>query len=73
MASIYLFYPLISTQANLPLEASVVPMSFRMSCFLVEMPADAVVLANRRDETKTSKSRISLMGSIVAVLGELNI
>jgi len=45
-------------------------MSFRMSCFLVEMPADAVVLASRIDETKTKMSSISLMGSIVAVLGE---
>jgi len=45
-------------------------MSFRMSCFLVEMPADAVVPASSRDETKTRMSSISLMGSIVAVLGE---
>ena len=45
-------------------------MSFRMSCFLVEMPADAVVPASRIDETKTKKSNISLMGSKVAVLGE---
>jgi hypothetical protein len=37
------------------------------------MPADAVVLASRRDETKTRKSSIGLMGSLVAVLGELNI
>ena len=70
MASIYLFYPLISTQANLPLGAYVVPMSFKMSCLLVEMPANAVVPASRRDETKTRMSSISLMGSIVAVLGE---
>ena len=35
-----------------------------MSCFLVEMPADAVVPASRRDETKTRKSSMSLMGSI---------
>jgi len=48
----------------------VVPMSLRMSCFLVEMPADAVVLARRINETKTRMSSISLMGSIVAVLGE---
>jgi hypothetical protein len=34
------------------------------------MPADAVVLASRIDETKTKMSSISLMGSIVAVLGE---
>jgi hypothetical protein len=34
------------------------------------MPADAVVSASRIDETKTRKSNISLMGSIVAVLGE---
>ena len=40
-----------------------VPMSFRVSCFLVEMPADAVVPASRIDETKTRKSNISLMGS----------
>ena len=39
-------------------------MGFRMSCFLVEMPADAVVLASRRDETKTRNSSMSLMGSI---------
>ena len=45
-------------------------MSFRMSCLLVEMPADAVVLASWIDETKTRKSSISLMGSIEAVLGE---
>ena len=45
-------------------------MSFRMSCFLVEMPADAVVPASSRDETKTRMISISLMGSIVAVLGE---
>ena len=38
-----------------------------------EMPADAVVLASWIDETKTRKSSISLMGSIVAVLGEPNI
>ena len=67
MASIYLFYPLISTQANLPLEASVVPMSFRMSCLLVEMPANAVLPASRRDETKTRMSSMSLMGSVVLV------
>ena len=48
-------------------------MSFRMSCLLVEMPADAVVLASWIDETKTRMSSISLMGSIVAVLGEHNI
>ena len=47
-----------------------VPMSFRMSCFLVEMPADAVVPARRIDETKTKMSSISLMGSIVAGLNE---
>ena len=41
-----------------------------MSFFLVEMPADAVVPASSRDETKTKMSSISLMGSIVAVLGE---
>ena len=70
MASIYLFYPLISTQANLPLEASVVPMSFRMSCFLVEMPPDAVVLARRIDETKTRMISMSLIGSVVAGLEE---
>jgi hypothetical protein len=48
----------------------VVPMSFRMSCLLVDMPADAVVLASWIDETKTRKSSMSLMGSIVAVLRE---
>ena len=48
-------------------------MSFRMSCLLLEMPVDAVVLASWIDETKTRKSSISLMGSIVAVLGEPNI
>jgi len=41
-----------------------------MSCFLVEMPADAVVLARRIDETKTKMSSMSLMGSIVVGLGE---
>ena len=45
-------------------------MSFRMSFFLVEMPADAGVPASRIDETKTKMSSISLMGSIVAGLGE---
>ena len=40
-------------------------MSFRMSCLLVEMPADAVVLASWIDETKTRKSSISLIGSVV--------
>ena len=43
-------------------------MSFRMSCLLVEMPADAIVLASWFDETQTRMSSISLMGSIVAVL-----
>ena len=44
------------------------PMSFRMSCLLVEMPANAVVpAASRRDETKTRMSSISLMGSVVLV------
>jgi len=70
MASIYLFYPLISTQANLPFEASVVPMCFRMSCLLVEMPANAVVLARRINETKTRMISMSLMGSVVAGLEE---
>ena len=70
MASIYLFYPLISTQANLPFEASVVPMCFRMSCLLVEMPPDAVVLARSIDETKTKMSSMSLIGSVVAGLEE---
>jgi hypothetical protein len=37
------------------------------------MPADAVVLARRIDETKTKMSSMSLIGSIVAVLGEPNI
>ena len=41
-----------------------------MSCLLVEMPADAVVLASWIDETKTRMSSISHMVSIVAVLGE---
>jgi hypothetical protein len=44
-----------------------------MSCLLVEMPANAIVLASRIEETKTRMSSISLMGSIVAVLGEPNI
>ena len=42
-------------------------MSFRMSCLLVEMPANVVVPASRRDETKTRMSSISLMGSVVLV------
>jgi 4-hydroxy-3-methylbut-2-en-1-yl diphosphate synthase IspG/GcpE len=41
-----------------------------MSCLLVEMPADTVVLARRIDETKTRMISISLMGSIVTGLGE---
>ena len=45
-------------------------MSFRMSFFLVEMPADAVVPTSSRDETKTKMGSISLMGSVVAGLGE---
>ena len=45
-------------------------MSFRMSCFLVEMPADADVPASSRDETKTRMVSTSLMGSIVTGLGE---
>ncbi len=45
-------------------------MSFWMSCLLVEMPADADVPASSRDETKTRMVSISLMGSVVAVLGE---
>ena len=48
-------------------------MSFRMSCFLVEMPADAVVPARRIDETKTRMISVSLIGSVKAVLGEPNI
>ena len=48
-------------------------MSFRMSCFLVEMPADAVVPAVRIDETKTRMISVSLIGSVEAVLGEPNI
>jgi len=47
--------------------------TFRMSCLLVEMPADAVVPASRIEETKTRMISMSLMGSIVAVLGEPNI
>ena len=50
-----------------------VPMSFRMSCFLVEMPADAGVLASWIDETKTRKSSMSLIGSAVDGLVEPNI
>ena len=34
------------------------------------MPADAGVLASRRDETKTRNSSMSLMSSIVVGLGE---
>jgi len=45
-------------------------MSLSMSCFLEEMPVDAVVPASSRNETKTRMISISLMGSIVAVLGE---
>ncbi len=41
-----------------------------MSCLLVEVPADADVPASSRDETKTRMVSISLMGSVVAVLGE---
>jgi hypothetical protein len=37
------------------------------------MPADADVLTSWIDETKTRKSSMSLIGSIVAVLGEPNI
>jgi len=37
------------------------------------MPADAVVPASNRDETKTRMSRISLMGSVVDILGEPHI
>tara|TARA_Y100001949_G_scaffold104890_1_gene88630 strand:+ start:2422 stop:2550 length:129 start_codon:yes stop_codon:yes gene_type:complete len=40
------------------LGAYVVPMSFRMSCLLVEMPAVAVVPASRIDETKTMKQKL---------------
>ena len=35
-----------------------------MSCFLVEMPADADVLARRIDEIETKMNSMSLMGSI---------
>jgi len=38
-----------------------------MSCLLVEMPANAVVPASWRDETKTRMSSMSLMGSVVLV------
>ena len=48
-------------------------MSFRMSCLLVEMPADTVVLASKIDETKTRMISISLTGSIVTGLGETHI
>jgi hypothetical protein len=44
-----------------------------MSCFLVEMPADAGVLVSWINETKTKMSSMSLIGSVVAVLGEPNI
>ncbi len=47
-----------------------VPMSLRMSCLLVEMPADTVVLASWIDETKTRMRSMSLMGSVVAGLEE---
>jgi len=40
---------------------------------LVEMPADAGVLASWIDETKTRKSSMSLIGSAVDGLGEPNI
>jgi len=45
-------------------------MSFRESVFLVEIPADAVVPASWIDETKTRMSSMSLIGSVVAGLGE---
>jgi hypothetical protein len=48
-------------------------MSFRMSCLLEEMPANVVLPASRRDEIKTKMRSISLMVSIVAVLGEPHI
>ena len=41
-----------------------------MSFFLVEMTADVVVPVSSRDETKTKMSSISLMGSVMADLGE---
>ena len=44
-----------------------------MSCFLVEMPVNAVVPASSRDETKTKMSSMSLIGSGVSGLGEPNI
>ena len=44
-----------------------------MSCFLVEMPADAVVPASKIDETKTRMIRMRHIGSVKAVLGEPNI
>ena len=45
-------------------------MCFRMSCFFVEISADAVVPARRIAETKTKIDIISLIGLIVAGLGE---
>jgi hypothetical protein len=45
-------------------------MSFRMSCFFVDISADAVVPARRIAETKTKIDIISLIGLIVAGLGE---
>ena len=45
-------------------------MNLSMSCFLEEMPVDAVVPASSRDETKTRMISISLTGSIVTGLGE---
>ena len=41
-----------------------------MPFFLMEMLEDAVVPASSKDETKTKMSSISLMGSVVAGLGE---
>ena len=45
-------------------------MSFRMSSFFVEISADTVVPARRIAETKTKINIISLIGFIVAGLGE---
>ena len=45
-------------------------MSFRMSSFFVEISTEAVVPARRIAETKTKIDIISLIGLIVAGLGE---
>ena len=45
-------------------------MSFRMSCFFVEISADTVIPTRRIAGTKTKIDIISLIGLIVAGLGE---